>query len=469
MSHKRERQYRAEQAIKTSSSARQLAPGAVTLVERQNGLVQRKAATIDEMSASAGASQRAPLDGIQYVPGETADAFRDIVEGTTSVQLSRATTPPTGAIEQHAAAGVSGPGGSVPHAALMEAAFGTSFADVSAHTGPEAAAACEAIGAHAYAMGSHVAFKTADPDPALVAHELTHVLQQRSGVQAKGAGESVALESEADDVASRVARGESVSDVTHKYSASSAASFQAVQRKPNENAGSAGAPANSTGGAPGQTASWPGGPSGDKVERINFIDTDSIISLVKSQCRNMDIEKNGLTGHLLNLFSGDYFYGAAAWTSGWIDDGWNDTWSVGLTDVDMKVDIQLSIANPRERQSQQVESTGTSSGSGTATNTNSSATAVGGNAEISGGIGGNGRPSAGVKVGGNTSQTDTTTTTTGNTGSRSDTASYSNKRMMADVLMTVTVKYNATIPGLDFSTNRNTFPIGQVIYLRKEI
>lgn len=476
MSYKRERQHRADQLAKNSQDASDLAPGAVTLVEAELGAVQRKAThkngVRDGTAPARSVDHQASLDGVQFVPGETADAFRDVIEGIVSVQRSRAASAPnTAHIERHAAAGVSGTGGAVPHAAQMEAAFGTSFADVSAHTGPEAAAACDAVGAHAYTTGSHVAFKTASPSLDLVAHELTHVLQQRSGVQAKGAGESPALEGEADDVGARVARSESVADVARKYGASSGSGQYGIQRKANaDGKANSGAQAAATHAAPvGQKEAWPGGPTGDKVERINFLDTDTIISMVKSQCRNMDIEQNGLSGHLLDIFSGSYFYGDSAWRSGWIDDGWNDTWSAGLSDVDMLVNIQLSIVNPRERSAEHVDSTATAGASGTASNTSSSTSTVGGNAEVSGGVGGNGNPTGGAKLGGNTSQADTATTTTGNTGSRSDTASYKNKRMIAGIQMTVTVRYNATIPGADYSPNRGTFNVGNVIYLRKEI
>jgi hypothetical protein len=221
--------------------------------------------------------------------------------------------------------------------------------------------------------------------------------------------------------------------------------------------------------APVQTASWPGGAAGDKVERINFIDTSSIIAMVKSQCRNMDLENNGLADHLLNVFSGDFFYGAAAWTSGPIDDGWNDTWNAGLADVDMRVSIELSVVNPRERNGEHVESTATASGSSASANTSSATTTVGGTAEVSASVGGGGQPGAGAKVAGTASQADTTATTTGNAGSRSDTAAYKNKRMIGDVQMSVTVSYNATVPGMDFSTDRGTFKIGDVIYLQKDI
>jgi hypothetical protein len=147
-----------------------------------------------------------------------------------AVQRKRADeAPASGNMEAHAGAGISGAGGAVPYQAKMEQAFGTSFAGVSAHSGPQAAEACDAMGAQAYATGSNIAFKKSDPDESLVAHELTHVLQQRGGVQAKGAGESSSLEAEADTVGARVAAGESVADVAAKYTGGGQAS--GVQRK----------------------------------------------------------------------------------------------------------------------------------------------------------------------------------------------------------------------------------------------
>ncbi|MBX3157755.1 MAG: DUF4157 domain-containing protein [Deltaproteobacteria bacterium] len=136
----------------------------------------------------------------------------------------------TSDIEERAAVGVSSGGGAVPHATKMEAAFGTSFAGVKAHTDAGAQAACDSIGAQAYATGNSIAFKEANPSEALVAHELTHVLQQRGGMQAKGVGESASLEAEADSVGSRVAAGESVVDITAKY-AGATPGASAVQRK----------------------------------------------------------------------------------------------------------------------------------------------------------------------------------------------------------------------------------------------
>ena len=102
--------------------------------------------------------------------------------------------------------------GALPHKAKMEQAFGTNFDDVKAHTGGASAKANDALGAKAFTSGADVAFKDASPSPELVAHELTHVVQQRggaAGLQHKltlgGTGDS--FEQEADQVASTVAVG----------------------------------------------------------------------------------------------------------------------------------------------------------------------------------------------------------------------------------------------------------------------
>lgn len=69
----------------------------------------------------------------------------------------------------------------------FEGRFGTDFADVRVHTGARADAAATSIGARAYTIGSDVAFAAGNYDPGtpdgrvLLAHELTHVLQQRRG------------------------------------------------------------------------------------------------------------------------------------------------------------------------------------------------------------------------------------------------------------------------------------------------
>ncbi len=95
--------------------------------------------------------------------------------------------------------------------AKMEEGFGTSFDDVRVHTGREADALSRRLGARAFTAGSDVYFAgDAGPaDHALLAHELTHVVQQRGAAPGGGpmrvgpAGD--ALERQADRAAAAVA------------------------------------------------------------------------------------------------------------------------------------------------------------------------------------------------------------------------------------------------------------------------
>jgi hypothetical protein len=66
----------------------------------------------------------------------------------------------------------------------MEAHFGADFRHVRIHTGPEAQAAAEALRANAFTIGNHIFFGAGQYSPettggrSLIAHELTHVIQQ---------------------------------------------------------------------------------------------------------------------------------------------------------------------------------------------------------------------------------------------------------------------------------------------------
>jgi hypothetical protein len=71
----------------------------------------------------------------------------------------------------------------------MEASFGREFGDVRVHSDAKAAESAEAVNALAYTAGNHIAFATGrytSHTPAghrLLAHELVHVVQQRSSEQ----------------------------------------------------------------------------------------------------------------------------------------------------------------------------------------------------------------------------------------------------------------------------------------------
>lgn len=69
----------------------------------------------------------------------------------------------------------------------MEARMGHDFGDVRVHTDAAASASAKSVGAHAYTVGNNVVFQRDAYDPSsqagrtTLAHELTHVVQQRSG------------------------------------------------------------------------------------------------------------------------------------------------------------------------------------------------------------------------------------------------------------------------------------------------
>lgn len=70
---------------------------------------------------------------------------------------------------------------------LFERRFGRDFGDVRIHEGPRADDAARRVDARAFTVGSHVVFRSGAFRPStrsgkrLLAHELTHVVQQRSG------------------------------------------------------------------------------------------------------------------------------------------------------------------------------------------------------------------------------------------------------------------------------------------------
>ena len=75
-----------------------------------------------------------------------------------------------------------------PLRAFLEPRFGRSLADVRAHDGPEAAALAREANARAFTVGRHIVFGEGEYRPGieqgrrLIAHELTHVFQQRGGL-----------------------------------------------------------------------------------------------------------------------------------------------------------------------------------------------------------------------------------------------------------------------------------------------
>ncbi len=87
----------------------------------------------------------------------------------------------------------------------MENRLGHDFGDVRVHTDAAAGASAKSVGAHAYTVGNNVVFQRDAYDPSshagqtTIAHELTHVVQQRSGpVDGTSAGGGISVSDPAD-------------------------------------------------------------------------------------------------------------------------------------------------------------------------------------------------------------------------------------------------------------------------------
>jgi Domain of unknown function (DUF4157) len=87
----------------------------------------------------------------------------------------------------------------------MESRFGEDFGDVRVHTGRAAHESAQSVNAQAYTVGTDIVFQQGKYDPEsdagrhMLAHELTHVVQQRNGpVDGTDAGGGVRLSDPSD-------------------------------------------------------------------------------------------------------------------------------------------------------------------------------------------------------------------------------------------------------------------------------
>ncbi|WP_327695927.1 eCIS core domain-containing protein [Streptomyces sp. NBC_00459] len=122
-------------------------------------------------------------------PPLTADGLRAAQRGAgnaavTAMIARRARPAPVTEQPDHGVDQVLGSAGkplAAPVRQDMESRFGTDFSDVRLHTGAAATRSARAIGARAYTSGSHVVLGAGGRDKHTLAHELTHVVQQRNG------------------------------------------------------------------------------------------------------------------------------------------------------------------------------------------------------------------------------------------------------------------------------------------------
>ena len=141
---------------------------------------------------------------------------KDPAGGGNGVQRKASGAAEPGAVHAAAERGTAGASTALPHGDRIQQAFGAEHdvSGIKAHVGGDATAACEDMGASAFASGDHVAFAGA-PDLHTAAHEAAHVVQQRAGVSLYGGVGAVGdgYEAHADAVADRVVAGESAADL----------------------------------------------------------------------------------------------------------------------------------------------------------------------------------------------------------------------------------------------------------------
>lgn len=131
--------------------------------------------------------------------------------GLLGLQRAAGNAAVTGLVEEERSPvlDVVGSGGGQPldteTRADMEGRLGHDFSDVRVHTDSRASDSAKAVSAHAYTVGSNIVFQRDAYDPGsdsgkhMLAHELTHVVQQRSGpVDGTATGGGIAVSSPSD-------------------------------------------------------------------------------------------------------------------------------------------------------------------------------------------------------------------------------------------------------------------------------
>lgn len=315
----------------------------------------------------------------------------------------------------------------------MELSMGRSFDQVRIHTDPIADALCRQFQARAFTLGNDIAFANGEYLPnttegrKIVAHELTHVVQQGEAPQ-KVDKKSVRISSplepaerEAERVANEITSMEEPTvGYTQEATALEEVPEQTLLRVPRPL------------------------PSGAPIFEL-VIDSDFVIRTLQNLNRGsqwpgaVNFNSHPITEEVRRICGGNYFRGNNFWSSGWVDDEWPDWLLLGLTDVDVKVDLFLKVDNIREVRTG--GGTFTSGGATTESRTRTESTAVSGGAE--GSVGGHEGALGGKGTGGvsHTTSSGRTLESRGESGLSMDMPAVVNR---ADVIMTITLHQDAT-------------------------
>ena len=122
---------------------------------------------------------------------------------------------------------------------FMESRLGADFSDVRVHTDAKATESARSVQAHAYTVGNDVVFQSdkyapqSDSGQRMLAHELTHVVQQRSGPVAgtpAPGGIQISHPSDSFERAAEASADRVMSSTTSSVESHAAAAPAAVQR-----------------------------------------------------------------------------------------------------------------------------------------------------------------------------------------------------------------------------------------------
>lgn len=164
------------------------------------------------------------LQRTAYESGHCTECDAELPEGLT---IKRSVSPSEGGTQVGATAeervrSVQSGGQPLPESArsFFEPRFGRDFSDVRIHTGPRADEAASSINAEAFTVGSDIAFASGNYEPGttagkeLLAHELTHVVQQ--GEAGRQVRRAVGEESKGSGKVITVKRGDTLSGIAQQ-------------------------------------------------------------------------------------------------------------------------------------------------------------------------------------------------------------------------------------------------------------
>lgn len=144
--------------------------------------VQREAAPEDELELKRIQREAAPEDELELKRVQR----EEILDEEATLQTKATSTPEVTSDTEAQIESMLGSGQALPDTAreFFEPRFGQDFSGVTIHTGPDADALNRSLDARAFATGGDIFFRSGEYNPdssggrELLAHELTHVVQQ---------------------------------------------------------------------------------------------------------------------------------------------------------------------------------------------------------------------------------------------------------------------------------------------------